>query len=150
MSVIRILPAEVANRIAAGEVIERPASVVKELVENAIDAKASRVRIQTSHGGQRLIQVTDDGCGMDRDDALLCIEAHATSKISEAADVGQIRTLGFRGEALPSISAVSRFTLQTRPHDEDIGTEVLISAPSRRAHCAMCGIADALRARTST
>jgi DNA mismatch repair protein MutL len=128
MSTIRILPADVANRIAAGEVIERPASVVKELVENAIDAGATRVRVQTAQGGQRLIQVTDDGCGMDRDDALLCIEAHATSKISDTADVGQIRTLGFRGEALPSISAVSRFHLQTRKHDDPTGTEILVEA----------------------
>jgi DNA mismatch repair protein MutL len=128
MSIIRVLPPEVANRIAAGEVIERPASVVKELVENALDAGARRIRVQTSHGGQRLIQVTDDGGGMDRDDALLCLEAHATSKIRDLADVGQIQTLGFRGEALPSIAAVSRFLLQTRPPESPSGTEILVEA----------------------
>jgi len=128
MSIIRVLSPEVANRIAAGEVIERPASVVKELVENALDAGARRIRVQTSYGGQRLIQVTDDGCGMDRDDALLCIEAHATSKIRDLADVGQIQTLGFRGEALPSIAAVSRFLLQTRQAESPAGTELLVEA----------------------
>jgi DNA mismatch repair protein MutL len=116
----------VANRIAAGEVIERPASVVKELVENAIDAGATRIVVQTEDGGKRLIQVDDDGCGMDRDDALLCLEAHATSKIRDTADVGQIATLGFRGEALPSISSVSRFRLATRRADDHVGTEVLV------------------------
>ncbi len=128
MSIIRVLAPDVANRIAAGEVIERPASVVKELVENALDAGATRIRVQTSYGGQRLIQVTDNGGGMDRDDALLCIEAHATSKIRDLADVGQINTLGFRGEALPSIASVSRFLLQTRPPDSPAGTEVLVEA----------------------
>lgn len=128
MSIIRVLAPAVANRIAAGEVIERPASVVKELVENALDAGATRIRIQTSYGGQRLIQVTDNGGGMDRDDALLCIEAHATSKIRDLADVGQINTLGFRGEALPSIASVSRFLLQTRQPDSPAGTEVLVEA----------------------
>lgn len=128
MSIIRVLAPEVANRIAAGEVVERPASVVKELAENALDAGGRRLRIQTSHGGQRLIQVTDDGCGMDRDDALLCIEAHATSKIRDLADVGQIHTLGFRGEALPSIAAVSHFLLQTRTPESPVGTEVLVEA----------------------
>jgi DNA mismatch repair protein MutL len=122
----------VANRIAAGEVIERPASVVKELVENAIDAGASRIIVQTEDGGKRLIQVDDDGSGMDRDDALLCIEAHATSKIRETADVGQIATLGFRGEALPSISSVSLFRLATRRAEDNIGTEVLIENGSLR------------------
>jgi DNA mismatch repair protein MutL len=128
MSIIRVLPPDVANRIAAGEVIERPASVVKELVENALDAGAGRIRIQTSYGGQRLIQVTDDGGGMDRDDALLCIEAHATSKIRDLGDVGQIHTLGFRGEALPSIASVSRFLLQTRQPESPAGTEILVEA----------------------
>jgi DNA mismatch repair protein MutL len=128
MSIIRVLSPDVANRIAAGEVIERPASVVKELVENALDAGASRIRVQTSYGGQRLISVTDNGGGMDRDDALLCLEAHATSKIREIGDVGQIQTLGFRGEALPSIASVSRFLLQTRQPESSAGTEVLVEA----------------------
>ncbi len=127
MGIIHILPAEVAGRIAAGEVIERPASVIKELVENSIDAGATRIRILTEQGGQRLIQVVDNGKGMDRQDAMLCLEAHATSKISQEGDVGQILSLGFRGEALPSISAVSRFELQTRPPEELSGTEILVN-----------------------
>ncbi|MGN0867180.1 MAG: DNA mismatch repair endonuclease MutL [Oligosphaeraceae bacterium] len=127
MGIIHILPAEVAGRIAAGEVIERPASVIKELVENSIDAGATRIRILTEQGGQRLIQVVDDGKGMDRQDAMLCLEAHATSKISQEGDVGQILSLGFRGEALPSISSVSRFELQTRPPEQLSGTEILVN-----------------------
>lgn len=127
MSVIKVLSAEVAGRIAAGEVIERPASVMKELVENSIDAGATRVRVLAEQGGQRLLQVIDNGCGMDRQDALLCLEAHATSKIREESDVGQIHTLGFRGEALPSISSVSRFQLQTRQADSLEGTEIIVN-----------------------
>ncbi|MBP1582860.1 MAG: DNA mismatch repair endonuclease MutL, partial [Victivallales bacterium] len=127
MSVIRILPAEIAGRIAAGEVIERPASVVKELVENSIDAGARRIRVFTEQGGQKLIQVIDDGCGMDRQDAMMCLEAHATSKISQEGDVGQISTLGFRGEAIPSIASVSKFQLQTRQKDSLEGTEVVVN-----------------------
>lgn len=126
MSVIRILPPEMAGRIAAGEVIERPASVVKELVENSIDAGATRIRVQIDQGGQRLIQVTDNGCGMDREDAQMCFQAHATSKLTRDGDVGQIATLGFRGEAMPSIASVSHLQLQTRRRDSDIGTEVII------------------------
>ena len=126
MSIIRVLSAEVAGRIAAGEVVERPASVVKELVENSIDAGATRIRVAAEQGGQRLIQVTDNGCGMDRDDAIMCFEAHATSKISTEADVGQIKSLGFRGEAIPSISSVSRFILQTRRKEDDVGTEIVV------------------------
>ncbi len=127
MSVIQVLSAEVAGRIAAGEVIERPASVMKELVENSIDAGATRIRVLAEQGGQRLLQVIDNGCGMDRQDAMLCLEAHATSKIREESDVGQIRTLGFRGEALPSISSVSRFQLQTRQADSLEGTEIIVN-----------------------
>ena len=148
MSMIRILTSDVANRIAAGEVIERPASVVKELVENAIDAGSGRIRVQTAQGGQRLIQVIDDGSGMDREDALLCIEAHATSKIRDTADVGQIRTLGFRGEALPSISAVSHFVLQTRRPDDAVGTEILIEAGTLR-DVRDCGCAAGTHVRVS-
>ena len=125
MSIIRVLSAEVAGRIAAGEVVERPASVVKELVENSIDAGATRIRIAAEQGGQRLIQVTDNGCGMDRDDAIMCFEAHATSKISTEADVGQIKSLGFRGEAIPSISSVSRFILQTRRKEDEVGVKII-------------------------
>ncbi|MBP5301163.1 MAG: DNA mismatch repair endonuclease MutL, partial [Victivallales bacterium] len=127
MGIIKVLPAEVAGRIAAGEVIERPASVIKELVENSIDAGATRIRVVTEQGGQKLIQVVDNGKGMDREDAIMCLAAHATSKISREGDVGQIATLGFRGEALPSISSVSRFELQTRQAEQLTGTEVIVN-----------------------
>jgi DNA mismatch repair protein MutL len=110
---IRVLPDAVANQIAAGEVVERPASVVKELVENALDAAATRVDIELEQGGKRRVRVSDDGHGMGREDALLCLDRHATSKISTASDLVGVRTLGFRGEALPSIAAVSKLTLET-------------------------------------
>jgi DNA mismatch repair protein MutL len=124
MSRIRILPEAVANRIAAGEVVERPASVVKELLENALDAGASSVRIETEMGGKRMIRVIDDGHGMAHDDALLAFERHATSKLRTADDLLSIATLGFRGEALPSIAAVSRLLLETRDSNEAEGTRV--------------------------
>src|SRR5205807_4651554 len=117
MNRIRLLPEQVANQIAAGEVIERPASVVKELVENALDAQAGRITVEIQAGGRSLVRVLDDGLGMSRDDALLCLERHATSKIRRAEDLAAIATLGFRGEALPSIASVSRFTLTTRERD---------------------------------
>src|SRR5438067_3975813 len=130
MGRIHVLPDRVANQIAAGEVVERPASVVKELLENALDAGARRIRIQVEAGGKRLIQISDDGCGMVHDDALLAFERHATSKIKDADDLLNITTLGFRGEALPSIAAVSRMVLETNaqpgaavPH-EQIGTRI--------------------------
>jgi DNA mismatch repair protein MutL len=128
MNRIRLLPEQVANQIAAGEVIERPASVVKELVENALDAQAERVTIEISAGGRSLIRVTDDGLGMSRDDALLCLERHATSKIQKAEDLAAIRTMGFRGEALPSIASVSRMSLTTRERDSAaaVSTQVII------------------------
>jgi DNA mismatch repair protein MutL len=128
MSRIRILPEAVANQIAAGEVVERPASVVKELLENALDAGARSLRIEIEAGGKRLIRVIDDGCGMAHDDALLAFERHATSKLRTTNDLLSIATLGFRGEALPSIAAVSRLVLETRTAEEQDGTRIEFAA----------------------
>ena len=125
---IRVLPLHVANKIAAGEVVERPASVVKELVENAIDAGAKSIRISITQGGRKLVSVQDDGCGMTRDDAVLSLERQATSKILDVNDIEEIDTLGFRGEAIPSIASVSRFTITTRRHESDEGTLVQVNA----------------------
>src|SRR5208337_2798344 len=129
MNRIRLLPEQVANQIAAGEVIERPASVVKELVENALDAQPLQVTIEAQAGGCSLVRVIDDGTGMSRDDALLCLERHATSKIERAEDLAANATMGFRGEALPSIASVSRFTLTTRERGSDSpeGTQIVVS-----------------------
>jgi DNA mismatch repair protein MutL len=127
MGRIHVLPEHVANKIAAGEVVERPASVVKELLENALDAGARRIRVQVEAGGKKLIQITDDGCGMVRDDALLAFERHATSKIRHAEDLLNVSTLGFRGEALPSIASVSRLRLESRAADEPSGTVLEIA-----------------------
>ena len=127
MSIIRILPEILSNKIAAGEVVERPASVVKELVENAIDAGSNRITVEIENGGRKLIRVADNGQGMGRDDALLSLERYATSKIARDPDLFAIRTLGFRGEALPSIASVSRFTLTTRQADADVGTCITVA-----------------------
>src|SRR5437868_13199362 len=116
MGRIHVLPEHVANKIAAGEVVERPASVVKELLENALDAGARRIHIQVEAGGKKLIKITDDGIGMVRDDAMLAFERHATSKLTNTDDLLNISTLGFRGEALPSIASVSRVTLESAPN----------------------------------
>jgi DNA mismatch repair protein MutL len=124
MSRIRILPEAVANRIAAGEVVERPASVVKELLENALDAGAKTIRVEVEAGGKRMIRVIDDGHGMSHDDALLAFERHATSKLRSADDLLSIPTLGFRGEALPTIAAVSRLLLESRAEEDAEGTRV--------------------------
>jgi DNA mismatch repair protein MutL len=126
MGRIHVLPEHVANKIAAGEVVERPASVVKELLENSLDAGSARIKIQIEAGGKKLIQITDDGCGMVRDDALLAFERHATSKIKNAEDLLNISTLGFRGEALPSIASVCRLRLETRAPDQNSGTMIEI------------------------
>src|SRR5436190_1927921 len=124
---IALLSENVASQVAAGEVVERPASVVKELVENSIDAGARKIEVLIRRGGISYIRVVDDGSGMDRDDALLCLERHATSKIRTGDDLAAIHTLGFRGEALPSIASVSRFRLATRERDALAGTEVIVN-----------------------
>lgn len=121
---IRILPDDVANKIAAGEVIERPAAVVKELLENSIDAGSDRVEIEFKHGGKSFIKITDNGCGMTREQALMSLEMHATSKIFSPDDIFKISTFGFRGEAVPSIASVSKFTLRTRPSTSQFGTQI--------------------------
>src|SRR5579884_858735 len=127
MGRIRVLSDTVANKIAAGEVVERPASVVKELLENSLDAGATAIRIEVENGGRKLIRIVDDGCGMLRDDALLAFERHATSKLSDVRDLQAIATLGFRGEALPSIASVSRLLLESRAAEETTGTAVEIA-----------------------
>src|SRR5579883_3163547 len=127
MGRIRVLSDHVANKIAAGEVVERPASVVKELLENAIDAGAQHIRVAVEAGGKKFLQVADDGCGMSHDDAMLAFERHATSKIHDVDDLLNIDTLGFRGEALPSIAAVSRLSLETRAAEESSGSRIEIA-----------------------
>jgi DNA mismatch repair protein MutL len=138
MAKVRILTDRVANQIAAGEVIERPAAVVKELVENALDAGATRIEVEFRHGGRSLMRIEDNGSGMSRDDALLALERHATSKIAEAADLDRLASYGFRGEALPSIASVSRFELQTRESASDVGTEILVNG-GKFVHVRDCG-----------
>ncbi|MDE2751058.1 MAG: DNA mismatch repair endonuclease MutL [Gemmatimonadota bacterium] len=141
---IRVLPDHVANQIAAGEVVERPTSVVKELVENALDAGAGTVRISIERGGKGRIRVSDDGCGMTREDALVCLDRHATSKIRRAEELREIHTLGFRGEALPSIAAVSRLTIETAIEGEEVGTRLRVLAGR------MQGVEDVARRRGTT
>src|SRR6267378_3284713 len=121
MGKIHVLSERVANQIAAGEVVERPASVVKEFLENALDAGSTRIRIHVEAGGKKVIQITDNGCGMVRDDAMLAFERHATSKIKDTEDLLSVATLGFRGEALPSIASVARLHLETRAKEESEG-----------------------------
>jgi DNA mismatch repair protein MutL len=127
MSKIRVLPEQLANRIAAGEVVERPASVVKELIENSLDAGAERIEVEIEGGGTRLIRVIDNGEGMDEDDVLLCLERHGTSKISADQDLDEIKSLGFRGEAIPSIASVSRMTISSRLQAAELGTTAILN-----------------------
>jgi DNA mismatch repair protein MutL len=124
MSTIKVLPEEISQKIAAGEVIERPFSVVKELVENSLDASATEIKVELLQGGKSLIRVSDNGIGMTPEDALVSFERHSTSKISNANDLTRISTLGFRGEALPSISAVSRLIMKTSQENSEMGTKI--------------------------
>ena len=132
MNRIHLLPEHVANQIAAGEVIERPASVLKELLENSLDAGATQVDVQIGAGGRSLVAVTDNGCGMSKDDALLCLERHATSKLRDSDDLDRISSYGFRGEAIPSIASVSKFRLRSREPDAIAGTEIIIDGGKLR------------------
>ncbi len=145
---IQILPEKLCNQIAAGEVIERPASVIKELVENSLDAGATTIRIEVEKGGKRLIRVTDNGSGMSRDDAFLCLERHATSKLRSENDLSCLRTLGFRGEALPSIAAISRMLLRTRQQEALEGCEIYLEGGTvRRAEAAGTPVGTTIEVR---
>ena len=144
MSKIRILADRVANQIAAGEVVERPASVVKELLENSVDAGANKIEVEFRNGGKSYIRVEDDGEGMSQDQALLSLERHATSKIREAGDLNYVRTFGFRGEALPSIASVSRFTLRTRSQSDQEGSEIMLNG-GKMIHVKECGMPHGTR-----
>ncbi len=148
MPELKILPSNIANMIAAGEVVQRPSSVVKELMENSLDAGATSISVVIADAGRTLIQVIDNGCGMSPDDAVLCFERHATSKISTAEDLDNINTFGFRGEALASIAAVAEVTLRTRRADDEVATEVMFADSQLVSHCetaAPCGTSFAIR-----
>lgn len=148
MAKIRILPEQLANQIAAGEVVERPASVVKELIENSLDAGADHIAVEIEGGGTRLIRIIDNGEGMAEDDVLLCLERHGTSKISEAADLAAINTLGFRGEAIPSIGSVAQLTIISRPAAADLGTKAVLHYGKLTAvHEMGCGVGSIFEVR---
>src|SRR5882672_9090495 len=148
MGSIRVLAPDVVNKIAAGEVIERPASVVKELVENALDAGATKVRVEIEQGGLLRIRVSDDGLGMDAEDATLCLLRHATSKIDRVEDLSNLRTFGFRGEALPSVASVSKLLLVTRGEDQMEGTSVQVDGGgSPRVAPAGCAVGTSIDVR---
>ncbi len=129
--IIQLLPDSVANQIAAGEVVQRPASAIKELMENSVDAGSNQIQVIVKDGGKALIQVIDNGCGMSETDARLSFERHATSKIREAADLFSIRTMGFRGEALASISAIAEVELRSRRHEDEVGIYIRINGSQR-------------------
>ena len=148
MPQIRILTDRVANQIAAGEVVQRPAAVTKELIENSIDAGATRIEIEFRNGGKSYLRIEDDGKGMEPDQALLSLERHATSKIRKASDLNEIQTFGFRGEALPSISSVSRFVLRTRPSSMQEGSEIFING-GKMIHVKECGMPPGTRIEVS-
>jgi len=133
MANIKVLSDDLISKIAAGEIVERPASVVKELIENSIDAKASRIKVVINNGGKSMMQIVDNGSGMTEDDVLLALERHATSKIHSYNDLVGVMTLGFRGEALPSISSVSRFEIITSPADAKNGTKIVVAGGSIRS-----------------
>ena len=148
MPEIRILSDRVANQIAAGEVVERPAAVAKELIENSIDAGAKKIEIEFRNGGKSYLRVEDDGKGMNSDQALLSLERHATSKIRQASDLSEIQTFGFRGEALPSISSVSRFVLRTRRKSSSAGNEIFVNG-GKMIHVKECGMPPGTRIEVS-
>ena len=148
MPEIRILADRVANQIAAGEVVERPASVAKELIENSIDSGAGKIEVEFRNGGKSYLRVEDDGCGMSPDQALMSLERHATSKIRKASDLNEVQTFGFRGEALPSISSVSRFTLRTRAQKNSEGNEILMNG-GKLIHVKECGMPIGTRIEVS-
>ena len=132
MGVIKLLESQVANKIAAGEVVQRPASAVKELLENSIDSKADEIILSFYSGGNKMFQVSDNGCGMDIDDLNLCVKRHATSKIKTSQDLNNIKTMGVRGEALASISESSVMEIKTKPKNHDIGNRVLFSSGNKQ------------------
>src|SRR5690349_5855428 len=143
--IIQLLPDSIANQIAAGEVVQRPASAVKELMENSIDAGAKRIQLIIKDAGKQLIQIVDDGCGMTETDARMSLERHATSKIKSAEDLFRLRTMGFRGEALASIAAVSQMELKTRQPQNDLGTMIVVEGSEiKRQEAVSCPVGTSI------